>query len=47
MWNLSHHGLAEFCRDLLKWLFSNIMKSTEGEEIKETARERDEHIRFV
>ncbi|XP_042349435.1 uncharacterized protein simc1 isoform X2 [Plectropomus leopardus] len=34
-------------RDVIKWLFSAIMKSTEHEESKDAARERDEQIRTV
>lgn len=32
-------------RDVIKWLFSAIMKSTESEKSSEAAREKDEHIR--
>lgn len=38
--------LSGFYRDLLRWLFSSITKSTEREESKETTGEREEHIRF-
>ncbi|KAI3351805.1 hypothetical protein L3Q82_020639 [Scortum barcoo] len=34
-------------RDVIKWLFSAIVKSTEPGESKEAARERDEQIRMV
>ncbi|XP_035505012.1 uncharacterized protein simc1 isoform X1 [Scophthalmus maximus] len=34
-------------RDVIKWLFSAIMKSTEYGESRETVRERDEQIRMV
>ncbi|XP_029298195.1 uncharacterized protein simc1 isoform X2 [Cottoperca gobio] len=34
-------------REIIKWLFSAIMKSTEHGESKEAARERDEQIRMV
>lgn len=34
-------------RDVIKWLFSAIMKSSEHEESGEAARERDEQIRMV
>eukprot|EP00064_Thunnus_orientalis_P005350 superscaffoldBa00000517_g5364 len=34
-------------RDVIKWLFSAIMKSTEHGESREAAREKDEHIRIV
>lgn len=34
-----------FARDVIKWLFSAIIKSTEHGESIEAARERDEQIR--
>ncbi|KAM4622135.1 uncharacterized protein simc1 isoform 2-T2 [Polymixia lowei] len=34
-------------RDVIKWLFAAIMKSTEHRDSKETAKERDEHMRMV
>ncbi|XP_019730454.1 SUMO-interacting motif-containing protein 1 isoform X1 [Hippocampus comes] len=34
-------------QDVIKWLFSAIMKSTESEKRNEAAREKDEHIRIV
>ncbi|XP_049441276.1 SUMO-interacting motif-containing protein 1 isoform X1 [Epinephelus fuscoguttatus] len=34
-------------RDVIKWLFSAIIKSTEHRECKEAAKERDEQIRMV
>ncbi|XP_071313215.1 uncharacterized protein simc1 isoform X2 [Trachinotus anak] len=52
-----HHSIAKATlscdqqfprvRDIIKWLFSAIMKSTEHGESRETARERDEQIRMV
>lgn len=35
------------CRDVIKWLFSAIMKSTEHAETGEAVRERDEQIRWI
>lgn len=40
----SHLG---FSRDVLKWLFSAIKKSTEQGETTEAAKERDEQIRLI
>lgn len=37
---------SAFYRDLLKWLFSSIVISTEHGQSQETARKREEHIRF-
>ncbi|XP_034739850.1 SUMO-interacting motif-containing protein 1 isoform X3 [Etheostoma cragini] len=52
-----HHSIAKatlscdqqfpHVRDVIKWLFSAIIKSTEHGESKEAARERDEQIRMV
>ncbi|XP_028445807.1 uncharacterized protein simc1 isoform X1 [Perca flavescens] len=52
-----HHSIAKatlscdqqfpHVRDVIKWLFFAIIKSTEHGESKEAARERDEHIRMV
>ncbi|CAG5991261.1 unnamed protein product [Menidia menidia] len=52
-----HHSIAKAMlscdqqftrvRDIIKWLFTAIMKSTEHEKSKETTREKDEHIRIV
>ncbi|KAM7417762.1 hypothetical protein PAMA_017417 [Pampus argenteus] len=52
-----HHSIAKATlscdqqfpqvRDVIKWLFSAIMKSTEYGENEEATRERDEHIRMV
>lgn len=36
-----------FSRDVIKWLFSAIMKSTECGESREAARERDEQVRWI
>lgn len=36
-----------FSRDVLKWLFSAIKKSTEQGETTEAAKERDEQIRLI
>lgn len=36
-----------FSREVIKWLFSAIMKSTEHGETPEAARERDELIRLI
>ncbi|XP_035524747.1 SUMO-interacting motif-containing protein 1 isoform X1 [Morone saxatilis] len=52
-----HHSIAKTTlscdqqfprvRDVIKWLFSAIVKSTEPRECREAARERDEQIRMV
>ncbi|XP_069576102.1 uncharacterized protein simc1 isoform X1 [Brachyistius frenatus] len=52
-----HHSIAKATlscdlqfprvREVIKWLFSAIMKSTEHGESRETTRERDEQIRMV
>ncbi|XP_070819592.1 uncharacterized protein simc1 [Chaetodon trifascialis] len=52
-----HHSIAKATlscdlqfprvRDVMKWLFSAIMKSTEPRESNEAAKERDEQIRMV
>ncbi|XP_037117151.1 SUMO-interacting motif-containing protein 1 isoform X2 [Syngnathus acus] len=34
-------------QDVIKWLFSSIIKSTENEKTSKAAREEDEHIRIV
>ncbi|XP_061130895.1 SUMO-interacting motif-containing protein 1 isoform X2 [Syngnathus typhle] len=34
-------------QDVIKWLFSSIIKSTESEKTSKVAREEDEHIRIV
>lgn len=39
--------VCAFSRDVLKWLFSAIMKSTEHDESTEVARGRDEQIRLI
>lgn len=36
-----------FCRDVIKWLFSAIMKSTGHGESSEAAGEVDEQIRWI
>lgn len=38
---------VRFSRDVLKWLFSAIKKSTEQGETTEAAKERDEQIRLI
>ncbi|XP_072251936.1 uncharacterized protein simc1 [Leuresthes tenuis] len=53
----AHHSIAKATlscdqqftrvRDVIKWLFSAIMKSTEHGKSKETTREKDEHMRIV